>query len=81
MELHLRHYDCGPCPYLEAREWRTEQFSASSFDPEIYESLLGLGFRRSAVPAPETIGDPPVPGLLFRLSRDDWRQRLTLPTA
>lgn len=40
-----------------------------------------LGFRRSAVPAPETIGEPPVPGLLFRLSRDDWRQRLTPPAA
>jgi arginine-tRNA-protein transferase len=49
MELHLRQYDCGPCPYLEGRLWRIEQFSTPCLDPGLYESLLGLGFRRSGM--------------------------------
>lgn len=47
MELALREMDCGPCPYLGGREWRIEEFSSPAFSPALYESLLGLGFRRS----------------------------------
>jgi arginine-tRNA-protein transferase len=47
MELKLQEVECGPCPYLEGREWRIEEFSALSLDPGLYEQLLGVGFRRS----------------------------------
>lgn len=47
MELYLRSLDCGPCPYLEGRQWRIEEFSAEKLAPSLYEALLAAGFRRS----------------------------------
>jgi arginine-tRNA-protein transferase len=47
MELYLRSLDCGPCPYLEDRQWQIEEFSAERLAPSIYEALLAEGFRRS----------------------------------
>lgn len=41
--------DCGPCPYLEDREWLVEEFFAPSFKPGLYEDLLVSGFRRSGM--------------------------------
>jgi len=49
MDLYLEELDCGPCPYLEGRSWRIEQFSAASLDASIYEQLLAEGFRRSGM--------------------------------
>lgn len=49
MELYLEEFDCGPCPYLQGKEWRIEQFAAASLEPGIYEELLALGFRRSGM--------------------------------
>lgn len=31
-----------------------------------------LGFTRAEAPASDRIGDPPVPGALFRLTRNEW---------
>lgn len=36
-----------PCPYLPDRSSRTEAYRADELDPQFYERLLGLGFRRS----------------------------------
>ncbi|MBL8968507.1 MAG: arginyltransferase [Spirochaetaceae bacterium] len=47
MRVSLRERDCGACPYLEGRTWRTEEFFVASLDPAIYEELLAVGFRRS----------------------------------
>ena len=49
MDLYLEEFDCGPCPYLEGRTWRIEQFSTASLDASIYERLLAEGFRRSGM--------------------------------
>ena len=40
-----------------------------------------LGFGLAPSPSTETIGYPPVPGTLFRLTPPEWRQRLTPPAA
>lgn len=47
MKLLLSQIDCGPCPYLEARDWRISEFSVNRLAPAIYETLLVDGFRRS----------------------------------
>ncbi|MGO8696055.1 MAG: arginyltransferase [Rectinemataceae bacterium] len=47
MEISVRERIYGRCPYLEDRLWRVEEFTVSSFEPEIYEALLARGWRRS----------------------------------
>ncbi|HUW41352.1 MAG TPA: arginyltransferase [Rectinemataceae bacterium] len=47
MRVIVREMEYGPCPYLEGRVWRVEEFSAPEFDPAVYESLLASGWRRS----------------------------------
>jgi arginyl-tRNA--protein-N-Asp/Glu arginylyltransferase len=47
MVVGVRDSDYGLCPYLEGRHWRVQEFSARAFPPEIYESLLVEGWRRS----------------------------------
>lgn len=37
----------APCPYLEGKIWTTHLFVAKKFPPELYETLLSEGFRRS----------------------------------
>ncbi len=41
--------DLGPCPYLEGRSWRAQEFGAASMPGEVYEALLVQGFRRSGL--------------------------------
>jgi arginine-tRNA-protein transferase len=47
METVVHETEYGPCPYLEGRVWRVEEFDAPVFDPNIYEALLAEGWRRS----------------------------------
>lgn len=47
LEIQLARIDNGPCPYLKGKSWSVEEFTLSSFDPGLYESLLAQGFRRS----------------------------------
>jgi arginine-tRNA-protein transferase len=49
MDSLLHDLDCGPCPYLEGREWMVEEFSSATLDAGLYEELLGEGFRRSGI--------------------------------
>ena len=36
-----------PCPYLPGKTWKTRYFTAEVFPGDLYEELLGQGFRRS----------------------------------
>ncbi len=47
MQIDLRERDYGPCPYLEDRRWRVQEFSAAFLEPGLYEALLAEGWRRS----------------------------------
>jgi arginine-tRNA-protein transferase len=47
MEIAPREAEYGPCPYLEGRSWRVQEFGARTFDPALYESMLAEGWRRS----------------------------------
>lgn len=47
MEISVREMDYGPCPYLEGRLWRVEEFTVRFFEADIYEALLAQGWRRS----------------------------------
>jgi len=56
MKFPLHEYTYGPCPYLrEAPYWRAAEFSSPQFSPEVYEGLLGQGFRRSGASFYKTI--------------------------
>ncbi|MEW6282267.1 MAG: arginyltransferase [Candidatus Eremiobacterota bacterium] len=41
-------HDCGPCPYLPKRRWRTLSLYVQQLDPEDLERMLEQGFRRCA---------------------------------
>lgn len=43
------HTHNGPCPYRSVGQWDNLTFYADELPPDIYESLLGRGFRRSGI--------------------------------
>ena len=44
----LRHVTAeSPCPYLDARKFRSEVYAVSQLDGAVYERLLARGYRRS----------------------------------
>ncbi len=43
----FREADYGNCPYIEGRSWHVREFTATAFDPAIYEAMLAEGWRRS----------------------------------
>jgi arginyl-tRNA--protein-N-Asp/Glu arginylyltransferase len=50
LESLVRVEECvnGPCPYLDnGIAWETRRFTTPSFDPELYETMLAQGWRRS----------------------------------
>ncbi len=78
MESYLRELDCGPCPYLEDKEWMVEEFRASSFPPGLYEDLLGEGFRRSGMTFYHNRCEGCTRCVPIRLNAATWRPTKTL---
>ncbi len=56
MKIPLRELTYGPCPYLsQDAAWRVAEFTCRECSPELYESILVRGFRRSGTSFYRTI--------------------------